>query len=208
MNKSNKNYPNINYKNVKDFISKLDNSYNFYISLLHNRNTDSDNLNLNHSFCVAKFANDIFNSLPDKNNELQRIIIISALLHDIKKFSAKTKDEKKYHHKLDDTFIISILQQSDMTYLNYLKEIIFFHKGKKNKAALEENPDLLLVAQIVHDADKISKLYKYRVCNENLNNISKKLELDSSLHLFNKHRLYMLETTEKPKLRLFPYEIF
>lgn len=150
-----------------------------------------------HLMFVALIADKISSREEKLTFTDKKIILISSLLHDIKKFK-----KNKEHEKINLSTINKFLDYDDKIYAHEIRYIIRYHrKGKFNKAKYKykstNTKNLRLLCQIVYDADKISKLFKYNTwqdCNDSVENleikilkIKKKLKLVNSTEILNKY---------------------
>lgn len=104
-----------------------------------------------------KISNEISGKGFNLNEDEKTIIIIAALLHDICKY-----EDNKEHNILGAKYIQDITDdemfKTSKKDKRILSEIIKYHKGGKPKDI--DNDKTLLLCKIVHDADKISKIFK------------------------------------------------
>ena len=88
----------------------------------------------------------------DLEEEMKKLLYISAMFHDISKFD----DNKKRHHKEAKKVLKSMFQKGKQ--LKKVCRIIACHKGKFNP-----KDDILIPAAILRIADKIDKINKDKI---------------------------------------------
>lgn len=123
-------------------------------------------------------------------------IILGAILHDICKFEEDKKNKKnkknKKHNELGSEYVKDTLEYNET-----ISIIVLYHKNgntkksKKNGNAKKVKEKDLLLCKIVHDADKMSKIYKDKNWNKkgkmkkkSIKKVNKKLKLYESKKMF------------------------
>lgn len=149
--------------------------FNQYVNQF-NKNIDAIKMKYNHTLRVVMWADAITDNILD--NDLKKLSLIGALLHDIARFNQWTEyntyeDSKSFDHG-DKGFEILIENNYIGNYVNgNNKDIILNAVAKHNKKdlALTGDYNTDFVAKVVRDADKIDIL----INQYNLNDINKYL---------------------------------
>ncbi|KDR96814.1 HD domain-containing protein [Peptoclostridium litorale DSM 5388] len=155
-----------------------------------------------HSTCVYMIAKEIFTCLNNENDITEELVRYASYFHD----AVKVVDKSHNHSRNGHNLFKSLKGISDLNVslseekLDQIAKAIFFH-NKREKIDPSNIPNSnILLAQIIHDADKISKLYKSKTWKSSKSNylspkqyqkelskLRKKLILVESENVFENH---------------------
>lgn len=160
------------YKKIRNNkLSEMEEEYELknLIKFLEKELDDDDKGVKSHSKYVAYIATEIVEKLNERydedviDNESLLVIVYSAILHDIGKYKKRGREHsnagaefirKKSENKIFDKVGDDI---SDIC------DIVYFHNRTIQISVDNIEDDVLrLMVKIVHDADKVSKIFKYK----------------------------------------------